>query len=367
MNKQEVQERLAATVRPILLWYQEHARELPWRRDREPYHVWLSEIMLQQTRVEAVIPYYERFLSVYPDLASLAEGDDETLMKLWEGLGYYSRMRNLKKAAQALHEAYGGHFPETAEGLQKLPGIGAYTAGAIASIAFGQPVAAVDGNVLRVFTRVLADDRDIADMAFRRELAESLTAVYPSGTAAGAMTQGIMDLGATVCLPNAAPVCRNCPLAAAHLCQAHERGEEEQFPVKRTKKERRKEVLTVLILRTEENGVEDQEDAAGYILSRRPEKGLLGGLFEFPNVNGRIPVQELPHLVESMGLTLLPDTEIEEEEAVRHIFTHVEWEMWPVRIRVARPEKELPEGRFAVTEKELREKVALPTAFRKLL
>ena len=213
----------------LLPWFAEHRRDLPWRRDREPYHVWLSEIMLQQTRVEAVRGYYLRFLERLPDIAALASAPEDVLLKLWEGLGYYSRVRNLQKAAQCVMEQHGGEFPRELPAIRALPGIGDYTAGAIASICFEAPAAAVDGNVLRVILRLTACADSPADVRVRRRIGEELSAVYPAGHC-GDFTQALMELGATVCLPNGAPQCGACPLRA--LCEAHAQGAELQFPTK---------------------------------------------------------------------------------------------------------------------------------------
>ena len=220
----------------LLPWFAEHRRDLPWRRDREPYHVWLSEIMLQQTRVEAVRGYYLRFLERLPDIAALASAPEDVLLKLWEGLGYYSRVRNLQKAAQCVMEQHGGEFPQELSAIRALPGIGDYTAGAIASICFEAPTAAVDGNVLRVILRLTVCADSPADVRVRRRIGEELSAVYPAGHC-GDFTQALMELGATVCLPNGAPQCGACPLRA--LCEAHAQGTELQFPTKPPKKPRR--------------------------------------------------------------------------------------------------------------------------------
>ena len=217
----------------IIRWYKTARRNLPWRANATPYHVWLSETMLQQTRIETVIPYYERFLAQLPTIESLAAVDDEKLMKLWEGLGYYSRARNLKKAAQTVVASYDGVLPKTAQELQKLPGIGEYTAGAIASIAFGQPEPAVDGNVLRVIMRLTACDEDIAQPKVKKEVTQLLREIYPSGKDASNLTQGIMELGEVICIPNGEPKCAVCPLNS--ICCAHLNKETERYPVRSEK------------------------------------------------------------------------------------------------------------------------------------
>ena len=221
---------LAAALPRIADWDAAVRRDLPWRRSPTPYHVWISEIMLQQTRIEAVIPYYERFLAELPDVAALASVDDDRLMKLWEGLGYYSRARNLKKAAQQVIERFGGALPATAEELRSLPGIGEYTAGAIASLAFHKPEPAVDGNVLRVLSRLLASKDDVMSPAVRKSVTADLRSIYPSGEQAALVTEGLMELGETLCIPNGEPLCDACPAAA--LCRARAAGDPTQYPVR---------------------------------------------------------------------------------------------------------------------------------------
>ena len=262
----------------LLPWYQQNKRDLPWRGDRQPYHVWLSEIMLQQTRVEAVKGYYARFLGSLPTVESLANCDDEMLHKLWEGLGYYSRVRNLKKAAQVIMDQYAGEFPGEYKAVLALPGIGEYTAGAICSICFDAPTPAVDGNVLRVISRLTDDSTSIDKPAFRKAITESLSAVYPDR--AGDFTQALMELGATVCGPNRKPDCENCPCKT--FCLGFARGTAEELPVKKAKPQRRIEEKTVLILSCD----------GFYALHKRPDKGLLAGLWEFPNLSGKLELPE---------------------------------------------------------------------------
>ena len=235
MNQKQ---KLSQIITPLLCWYERHKRPLPWRMEPTPYHVWISEIMLQQTRIEAVIPYYERFLKELPDVAALAAADDDRLMKLWEGLGYYSRARNLKKAALQIMEKHGGELPESAEELKRLSGIGDYTAGAISSICFGKPEPAVDGNVLRVIMRVLGKTDDIALSSTKKETADALREIYPEGDDAKGLTQAIMELGESVCIPNGEPKCGVCPLAA--LCRARAENSVDSIPVKSPKKPRKR-------------------------------------------------------------------------------------------------------------------------------
>ena len=295
----------------LLAWYDREARVLPWRSDPAPYRVWVSEIMLQQTRVEAALPYFERFLSALPDAAALAGSEEAALMKLWEGLGYYSRARNLQKAARIVVERHGGELPGTAEELVKLPGIGDYTAGAIASIAFGAPVEAVDGNVLRVLSRLLASRADVALPAVKEELRRLIRAVLPKDRP-GDFNQALMDLGATVCLPNGTPLCVRCPLSG--LCAGHRQGIECELPVKAPKKKREIRYKTVFVLL---NG-------GRALLMRRPEKGLLAGLWELPNAEGWLTGEEAQLFLRQWGATVCS---LRELDRAKHVFTHAEWHM----------------------------------------
>ena len=325
-------------------WDAAMRRPLPWRDAPTPYRVWISEIMLQQTRIEAVIPYYERFLAALPDIPSLAEVNENALLKLWEGLGYYSRARNLKKAAALVVERYGGELPASAEALKKLPGIGDYTAGAIASIAFGLPEPAVDGNVLRVAARLLADGRDVLNGAVRCSVAELLRAYYPSGEQAALVTEGLMELGETVCLPNTPPRCGDCPLR--ELCRAHAAGEEERYPLRSAPKERRVEERTVLLLRCGER----------MAIRRRADSGLLAGLWEFPSLDGFRTEEELR--------ALFPEAEsVSPCGEAKHLFTHVEWQMRGFIIDLPR---ELP-GYVWESPAEIRRSYSVPTALKKYL
>ena len=223
---------LSQITEPLLAWYEKNARVLPWRENTDAYRVWVSEIMLQQTRVDTVIPYYERFLRRFPDVAALAAAPEQELLKMWEGLGYYSRVRNMQKAAQQICEKYNGIFPDEYEQLLSLPGIGAYTAGAVASIAWNKPYAAVDGNVLRVVTRLTADSREISDTKFKNEITAALQEIYPVDKC-GIFTQSLMELGAVVCMPNGTPRCTECPLQS--LCSACAAGTQPAYPVKKKK------------------------------------------------------------------------------------------------------------------------------------
>lgn len=303
---------LVHIVEPLLVWYKKNQKELPWRVDATPYHVWISEIMLQQTRTAAVIPYYKRFLYELPTVSALAAVSDDRLMKLWEGLGYYSRARNLKRSAEMLMASYAGALPDTAEELKKLPGIGEYTAGAIASIAFGRPEPAVDGNVLRVVMRFLGCTDDIALPATKKQVTDALRAVYPSGEDAGNLTQAIMELGENICIPNGFPKCENCPLF--RQCEAGRSARAENFPVKSPKKARRREELTVFLLSCR----------GYYAIQKRPDRGLLAGLWEFPNISGKFTPEEAAIYIRNLGTEVLF---CETCGNAVHIFTHVEWHM----------------------------------------
>ena len=327
----------------LLPWYQEKKRDLPWRKDREPYHIWVSEIMLQQTRVEAVKGYYERFLSVLPTIEALANCDDDLLHKLWEGLGYYSRVRNLKKAAIAVMERYGGVFPKTHEEVIGLPGIGAYTAGAICSIAYNLPTPAVDGNVLRVFSRLTNDPSPIDLPETKKAVTAALAEIYPEE--AGDFTQALMELGATVCGPNKAPDCGNCP--CKEICIAYREGSAETLPVKAPKKAKRQEDRTVFIFRCEDR----------YALEKRPSKGLLAGLWQFPNISGHLDILNALEALETMGLK---PREIFREVERKHIFTHIQWNMKGIYLEVAEAA-----GNYSwFTREEINTQAALPTAFK---
>ena len=334
---------LQLLIQALLPWFEENKRDLPWRQDKEPYHVWLSEIMLQQTRVEAVKGYYTRFLDTLPDISDLANADDDLLHKLWEGLGYYSRVRNLKKAAQMVMEQHEGIFPKTYEEIRSLPGIGPYTAGAIASICYELPTPAVDGNVLRVISRICNEDTPINDPAYKKSVESRLAEIYPPQS--GDFTQALMELGATLCGPNRAPKCAECPCAP--FCKAHEAGTAEQLPVKTPKKAKKEEKRTVFILSCD----------GCYALRKRPDTGLLAGLWEFPNVYGELDMEQGLQVVESWGLH--PRQLLRQVER-QHIFTHIRWEMQGLYLEVAKKNDIF----VWLSADEIRQQAALPTAFR---
>lgn len=406
--------RVYAEMIPYLLhWFEYNRRILPWREDPTPYHVWVSEIMLQQTRVEAVKGYYDRFLTCLPDIKALAEADEETLLKLWEGLGYYNRVRNMQKAARIVVEQYGGELPADYEKIRALPGIGDYTAGAIASIAFGLPYPAVDGNVLRVMSRITCNEEDIAKESTKKKLKEDLINTLQEksilqcrdeqqdrpeepveGNVYGDFNQSLMELGATVCLPNGKPLCEQCPVM--HLCKAFHTGREQELPVKSAAKARRIEHRRVYLITWE----------GKVLLHRREKKGLLAGLWEFPNVlveQEKTTVNQgkegLPETTEAFGSKELFGNSalaelfsgaqlrlIGKTKPAKHIFSHVEWHMEGIKLEVqtvgdmdAREsanatetrenpaaQKNVPDWTFA-TPQELQEKYPIPSAFETFL
>lgn len=342
----ELSERLGLLCRvpePLLNWYDRCARVLPWRDDPTPYHVWVSEIMLQQTRVEAVKPYYARFLEELPTVRALAEAPEEQLLKLWQGLGYYNRVRSLQKGARAVMEQYGGELPASVERLRELPGIGPYTAGAIASIAFNIPAPAVDGNVLRVVSRLLADDADIASPRVKKQVEEEISRIIPAR--AGDFTQALMELGAIVCVPNGEAKCGECPLA--FLCRANREGRVTELPVKAAKKPRVCEERTLFLLISGNRAA----------LRRRPEKGLLSGLWELPSAEGALSEEAARRQLSAWGVK--PGT-LQKLKKAKHIFTHVEWHLsaWAAEVEECGGEFLWASG------DELKDRYTLPFAFK---
>ena len=340
-----------AIPKPLLVWYDRNRRILPWREEPTPYRVWVSEIMLQQTRVEAVKPYFERFMNALPDIEALASASEEELLKLWEGLGYYSRARNLRQAAQQIQADYHGRMPDTFQELLKLKGIGSYTAGAIASIAYGRAVPAVDGNVLRVVSRIRQDHRPITDPKVKAAVERDLAEVIPLDRP-GDFNQAMMELGACICLPNGTPLCGDCPLA--ELCMAHQSGRETDYPVKAVKKPRQVEDKTVLVIRDENRTV----------IRKRTGRGLLEGMYEFPSLAGFRTAEEVTAYLAANGIKVL---RIRPLEAARHIFTHREWHMMGYMIRVDELEPGSPgediRDWLYIEPEETRERYPIPSAF----
>ncbi len=346
MEEAKRTEQLNKLPNALLPWYRENGRSLPWRENPTPYHVWLSEIMLQQTRIEAVRPYYAAFLQEVPDIAALADADPEKLHKLWEGLGYYSRVRNLQKAAQKIMTEYQGVFPQTYEEILSLAGIGEYTAGAIGSICFQLPVPAVDGNVLRVLSRITADPRSVSEEKTKSAVRKELAAIYPEEDA-GNFTQAIMELGETVCIPNGIPDCGHCPCRS--FCSSRDSGWE-NFPVKSAKKQRRIEQMSVFIIRC--------GDAIA--LQKRGRTGLLSDLWEFPNIPGLSSQEEA---AAQLGRWNCGNSRLLGVSEEKHVFTHVEWKMKCFRFSC----EKMPERFVWAMPETLENEIALPTAFRKCL
>lgn len=352
-------------TKELLNWYDAERRILPWREDPTPYHVWVSEIMLQQTRVEAVKEYYARFLETLPDVKALAEADEDTYLKLWEGLGYYSRIRNMHKAAVTIMEEYGGEIPGTAKELQKLSGIGEYTAAAIASIAFGQPVSSVDGNLLRVFARRTLYRESIKEPAAKKAAFDYFMERIPEDRP-GDYNQALMDLGATLCLPNGEPECFRCPWAGR--CGAHKQGVETEVPVVPAKKARRVEYRNVYRIHCGDS----------LLLSKRPDTGLLAGLYEFPNELLCEPGSKLSKKERSQKAQENLQNFLQEHDLTpvstfplpnaKHIFSHVEWHMTGFDLEVESLDAftvgESPVGEnLFVTSLEDFEQYSIPAAF----
>lgn len=335
-------------------WFRENQRDLPWRKDKEPYHVWVSEIMLQQTRVEAVREYYLRFMKELPTISDLAAADEETLLKLWQGLGYYNRIRNMHKAAVTVTSELGGEFPDTYEGIRSLSGIGDYTAGAIGSICFDLRVPAVDGNVLRVMSRILADDSDIKAASTKKTMGEVLRELYPTEDC-GDFTQGLIELGAMICVPKGEPKCDLCPVA--EFCKAREAGTQMEYPVKSEKKPRKEIRKAVFLLRcTDGDGVER------IAVNKRPKSGLLAGLYEFPNMDVEKELSLDDAIATADGWGCVP-MNLTRESEYTHIFSHVEWHMKGYYLNV---HEMCPQFRW-VTAEEMEEEIPIPSAFQYFL
>lgn len=339
----------SALAPPLLAWFAQNKRVLPFRDARTPYRIWVSEIMLQQTRVSAVLPYYERFMAALPDVAALAACEPERLNKLWEGLGYYSRVRNLQKAARIVMEQYGGVLPADYNALKSLPGIGEYTAGAIASLGFGLPEVAVDGNVLRVFARLFCCTGNVLQPDVKKRLSALVKAHQPPAQA-GEYNEALMELGALVCLPNTAPLCDACPLAA--LCKSRAAGTQKELPVKAPPKRRRVEKWTVAIV-----GWENRT-----LLCRRPTQGLLAGLWQPLMLEGWLTPAQLRAVLQQRGLAV---ASTETLPRAKHVFTHLEWHMHGYACTLATPPAVHTDAKTVwASRDELQAHYTLPNAFR---
>lgn len=307
---------------PVIKWYQENKRDLPWRKEKNPYHIWLSEIMLQQTRIEAVKQYYERFLEQIPNIQVLAEVEEQKLLKLWEGLGYYNRARNLKKSAQIIQEKYNGEMPKTYQELVQLPGIGEYTAGAISSIAYNEKIPAVDGNVLRVVSRVIGSKKDILERTTKKEMTQKLQEIMPKQ--AGDFNEGLMELGELICIPNGEPLCEKCPLQ--DICVAKNKKLTSFIPVRNQKIKRKKEEKTVFLLEFE----------GKIAIRKREETGLLANMYEFPNIDKKINKKEIEIILQNWSLAA---KQIKKIGTHHHVFSHIEWDMIGYKIEVNKRNK----------------------------
>ena len=331
----------------LLDWYDRNKRDLPWRDRGNPYYTWISEIMLQQTRVETVKPYFKRFISELPDVDRLAACPEEKLLKLWEGLGYYSRARNLKKAAMQMQERHGSEIPQEKEALLKLSGIGEYTAGAILSIAWQKSVPAVDGNVLRVWARLTGYEDDITSPQAKK-LAQNMVGEWLDTSRPGDFNQALMELGALVCLPKDQARCPVCPVQED--CAAYRENKTAGLPVRKSRKERKIEERTVFVIR----------DGDLSAIRKRPGRGLLAGLYELPNEPGHYSPEEARRYIESLQLVPLRITPLPE---ARHIFTHIEWHLYGYQVRIAARENAEQEGLIFVNGVSEEDTYAIPSAF----
>ena len=342
-----MKQKLEQIIEPLLDWYQENKRILPWRISKNPYCIWISEIMLQQTRIEAVKSYYSRFMQEIPNIHDLANIQEERLLKLWEGLGYYNRARNLQKAAKIIEQSYQGKMPSTYEKLITLPGIGDYTAGAIASIAFNEKVPAVDGNVLRVISRIIGSKKDILLPETKKEISKLLTNIMPQQ--AGNFNEALMELGELLCVPNGEPTCSKCPLNK--ICKAYQENLVNEIPVRCKKVKRKIEEMTVLVLTTKEGKI---------AIRKRTKQGVLKDMYEFPHLEKNYTEEQLINYLQEKKILA---EKIEFLGNFKHIFTHIEWKMIAYLVIVKKEELDY----MWVTQEELKKKYALPTAFKQLM
>jgi A/G-specific adenine glycosylase len=331
MKKQDV-------VDQMLYFYDHSKRVLPWRANKNPYYIWISEIMLQQTRVETVIPYFNRFIKTIPSVYELSIIEEDKLMKLWEGLGYYSRARNLQKAAIQIMTHFNGEIPQTKTELESLSGIGPYTSGAILSIAFEQRVPAVDGNVLRVFSRVYGIEDDIKQQTTKTYIKDLVLAHLPA-TRNGDFNQSIMELGATICIPNGAPLCSICPIQ--NICKAYEEQTQSRIPFRTKKTKRNMESKTIIVFMYKDM----------YGIKKRPSKGLLASLYEYETLDDAYSLKDVEQLFKKNVTDMGPS---------KHIFTHKVWLMNGYLVEIDTPIEEFT----FVTREELIETYSIPSAFK---
>lgn len=331
-------------VNSLLEWYDEHKRILPWRMDKEPYHVWVSEIMLQQTRIEAVIDYYHRFMNELPTIHALANCPQDKLLKLWEGLGYYNRVRNLQKAAQIIEREYHGIFPSTYLEILDLPGIGEYTASAIASICFSLKEATVDGNVLRVYMRVNNCYDNVDDLKVKKQVREKLIQILPNDS--GKFNEALMELGETICIPNGMPKCKKCPIQ--NLCKAYKKQTYLELPIKKEKQNKKEENYTIFLLWFQNK----------VVISKRKDVGLLQNMWEFPNIENNMTLSEVQTYLDNKDISAI---QIEKAISYTHIFTHKKWNMQAYFILLDK-QIDLENGIWVPLE-DLENIYAIPTAF----
>lgn len=330
-------------VEPLMKWYKSEKRDLPWRHTDDPYKIWISEIMLQQTRVEAVKSYYLRFVQEIPTLKDLANVDGDRLLKLWEGLGYYSRAKNLKKCASVLIMQNKETFPPDYEELKTLPGIGPYTAAAIGSIAFHLKTPAIDGNVLRIMARILEDDCDIMSQKVRKNYFDRLVQIMPENTRD--FTEGLIELGALVCVPNGMPKCETCPIQS--FCQSYQNHHVLDYPKKKKKEKRKIEEKTIIIF----------EYKNRIAIRKRANQGLLASLYEFYNLSGIYQEKDIYQILNFLNVSTNHVTFLGK---AKHIFSHIEWHMNGYYVVCNnKPQEDL----LWVTKKEFQKVYSLPSAF----
>ncbi|MCI8347485.1 MAG: A/G-specific adenine glycosylase [Bacilli bacterium] len=335
-------------IHDILDWYQKNKRDLPWRRGCNPYHVWISEVMLQQTRIETVIDYYHRFLQKLPSIESLATVPEEDLFKLWEGLGYYTRAKNLKKSAQIIINQYHGEFPHEYHELITLPGIGDYTASAISSICFQKKKATIDGNVLRVYTRFYNNDLNISLLKTRKEIGKKIEEIIPNES--GDFNQALMEIGEVLCIPNGIPHCNRCPLHSR--CLAGKYSNYALFPKRQLKREKKTLEYTIFIFNFENT----------YAISKRNNEGILHQLWQFPNVEGTLTKTQVEAYLNSKRISY---SKIKEFITYTHVFTHQKWKMISYYIELGKPIGN-NQMLFLSIDKIIKD-YAIPTAFQPFL
>ncbi|WP_042356737.1 A/G-specific adenine glycosylase [Bacillus rubiinfantis] len=337
----------------LISWYSQEHRDLPWRKDQDPYKVWVSEIMLQQTRVDTVIPYFERFLNWFPTMADLAAANEDKVLKAWEGLGYYSRVRNLQTAVKEVQEKYGGVVPDTREEISKLKGVGPYTAGAILSIAYGVPEPAVDGNVMRVLSRILSIWVDIARPSARKVFEQAVRELI-SHEDPSSFNQALMELGALVCTPTS-PACLLCPVR--DHCQAFAEGVQNELPIKTKKRKVRQVILATAVL---------SDESGKFIIHKRPSSGLLANLWEFPTIEINHPLQtDRNHLEELFQDKAKTKVKLEKVIGqVEHVFSHL---VWNLKVYVGSIDQLGKSDDWKLVSAEDMEQFAFPVPYQKVL